>query len=82
MGRKTYLSIPERFRPLRNRLNIVITSSPGKFEDAQKSAFGFRSLSEALEALSQGKGPMASVENIFVIGGAQLYAEAIDDPLC
>lgn len=24
MGRKTYFSIPEKFRPLRNRLNIVM----------------------------------------------------------
>eukprot|EP00878_Enallax_costatus_P022561 GHUV01023943.1.p1 GENE.GHUV01023943.1~~GHUV01023943.1.p1 ORF type:complete len:169 (-),score=59.59 GHUV01023943.1:506-1012(-) len=28
MGRKTFLSIPEKFRPLRGRLNIVLTSSP------------------------------------------------------
>jgi dihydrofolate reductase len=28
MGRKTWFSIPERFRPLPNRRNIVITSNP------------------------------------------------------
>lgn len=28
MGRKTFLSIPEKFRPLRGRLNIVLTSHP------------------------------------------------------
>lgn len=28
MGRKTFLSIPEKFRPLRGRLNIVLTSNP------------------------------------------------------
>jgi len=28
MGRTTYLSIPEKFRPLKGRLNIVLTSNP------------------------------------------------------
>lgn len=28
MGRTTYMSIPERFRPLKGRLNIVLTSKP------------------------------------------------------
>jgi dihydrofolate reductase len=28
MGRKTFLSIPEKFRPLKGRLNIVLTSNP------------------------------------------------------
>ena len=28
MGRNTYLSLPERFRPLPNRRNIVITRTP------------------------------------------------------
>jgi dihydrofolate reductase len=28
MGRKTFLTIPEKFRPLKGRLNIVLTSNP------------------------------------------------------
>jgi dihydrofolate reductase len=34
MGRKTFLSIPEKFRPLKGRLNIVLTSQPPAAEDA------------------------------------------------
>lgn len=32
MGRKTYLSIPPKFRPLSNRLNVVLSRNP----DARK----------------------------------------------
>ena len=31
MGRKTWESIPPKFRPLKDRLNIVITSNPKEF---------------------------------------------------
>ena len=31
MGSKTYFSIPEKYRPLKNRLNIVLTSIPHKY---------------------------------------------------
>jgi dihydrofolate reductase len=31
MGRKTYFSLPEENRPLKNRLNIVLTSNPEQF---------------------------------------------------
>jgi dihydrofolate reductase len=48
MGRTTYLSIPERFRPLKGRLNIVLTSTPptpaavGAEQDAQAPASPLR----------------------------------------
>eukprot|EP00775_Hariotina_reticulata_P006877 gene6877-7093_t len=38
MGRKTFLSIPEKFRPLKGRLNIVLTSQPPAAEDAAPAA--------------------------------------------
>ena len=31
MGSKTYFSIPEKYRPLKNRLNIVLTSIPHRY---------------------------------------------------
>lgn len=31
MGRKTYFSIPEKFRPLKNRFNIVLTRNKETF---------------------------------------------------
>lgn len=71
MGRKTWESLPEAFRPLKNRLNIVLTRQA----DLQmpKGVLVVDSLESAL-AKSQGK--------TFVIGGAALFAEAILHPAC
>lgn len=33
MGRKTFFSLPEKYRPLPNRINVVLTKTPEKFED-------------------------------------------------
>ena len=67
MGRKTWQSLPPRFRPLPERRNIVVT------RDAQFDAPGAEcagSLQAALQALPcQGE--------VFVIGGAELYAQAL-----
>ncbi len=63
MGRKTFESIG---RPLPNRRNIVITRNPDwKREGAETAS----SLQEARE--------LAGEAEIFVIGGAQIYAEAL-----
>jgi dihydrofolate reductase len=62
MGRKTWESIPSRFRPLPGRRNIVI-SRAGRCDGAE----AFPSLAAALEACDG---------SCFVIGGGQVYAEA------
>ena len=73
MGRKTWESLPSKFRPLPHRLNIVLTkeylSSP---EYCPASVTKCSSLDSALDRLSD---PDASpqIERIFVIGGAQIF---------
>jgi dihydrofolate reductase len=62
MGRKTYESIPERFRPLPGRRNLVI-SRTARYDGVEV----FRSVAAALEACGG---------SCFVIGGGQVYAEA------
>ena len=70
MGRKTYESIGQ---PLPNRRNIVITRNTDFTAEGIEVAY---SLSEALDTIrNDGAGWDGEV---FVIGGAQLYAEAID----
>lgn len=66
MGRKTWDSLPPRFRPLPGRTNIVITrQADWSAEGAVRAA----SLQDALRHTSAG-------QTVWVIGGAQVYAEA------
>jgi dihydrofolate reductase len=67
MGRRTWASIPDRFRPLPNRRNVVVTRNPAWHEDGAERA---GSLDEAL-ALLDGE-PL-----VYVIGGAELYSAAL-----
>jgi dihydrofolate reductase len=64
MGRKTWGSIPERFRPLAGRTNIVMTRDP------KYRAAGARTVRDGLEALAQ-----ADNKRVFVIGGEEIYKQ-------
>ena len=78
MGRKTYDSLPEKARPLKNRLNIVVsTTTTGS--DYPNSVVVVKSLQEALERVKDTPWP---TERTYVIGGAGLFAEAILDERC
>lgn len=67
MGRRTWDSLPERFRPLPGRRNVVVTRNPDwRADGAERAA----SLDDALRRLD-------GAPNVFVIGGAQLYAAAL-----
>jgi len=67
MGRKTWQSLPPRFRPLPGRRNLVVTHDAG-FDAPGAECVG--SLDAALQRV-QGE------PTVFVIGGAQLYAQAL-----
>ena len=67
MGRKNCESIPEKFRPLQGRTNIVITRQ----EDyTAPGATVVHSLEAACAVASEAPG----ADEIFVIGGAEIYA--------
>ena len=71
MGRKTWDSLPERFRPLPGRHNIVVTRQT----DWQAAgATVADSLPAALAAAAQ---TAPAAERVWIIGGATLYAEAL-----
>jgi dihydrofolate reductase len=70
MGRRTWESFPARFRPLPGRRNIVITRR-SDWQDA--GAERASSLESALALAAEG-----DPERIWVIGGGELFREAID----
>lgn len=81
MGRKTWESIPGQFRPLTGRLNVVLSRS-GSFDIATaENVVMCGSLGSALEMLAAPPYSM-SIETVFVIGGGQIYREALCSPNC
>ncbi len=72
-GRKNYDSIPDRFRPLRDRVNIVVTRDT---DYEAPGAIVCHSLKEAMDIASS-----SEVKEAFLIGGGQLYTEAFDADL-
>ena len=73
MGRKTWASIPPKFRPLPRRRNIVLSRNPDF--NVHADALVAKSFEDAL-------GRSVDCEQTFVIGGASLYRSAFESPLC
>jgi dihydrofolate reductase len=65
MGRKNYDSIPEKFRPLPNRTNIVVTRQKG-FKAA--GCIIVHSIEEGIELAKKN-----NEHETFIIGGAEIY---------
>lgn len=67
MGRKTWESLPEKFRPLPGRHNIVVSRNP---DYAVPGATLSTSLEEAIRQAGNN-------DEVFVIGGETLYRQAL-----
>lgn len=73
MGRKNYDSIPAKYCPLSNRTNVIVTR---KTDFEAPDCLVVNSIKEGLEAARcQGD------EEAFVIGGGQIYKNALDEGL-
>lgn len=71
MGRRTWESLPERFRPLPGRTNIVVTRTIGFQAEGATVA---SSLESAIEhATDQGD----DTGTVWIMGGGQLYQSAM-----
>lgn len=74
VGRKTWESIPEKRRPLKDRLNIILTKQTEI--DVPDGVLVCNSLESALEKLES-----IPHEHCYIIGGAQIYKEALQHPM-
>ncbi len=72
-GRKNYESIPDKYRPLKDRVNIVVTRNSTY---AAPGAVVAGSLEDALLLAKE-----AGEEEVFIIGGGQIYREAVEKDL-
>jgi dihydrofolate reductase len=86
MGRKTWESIPSKFRPLKGRVNVVLSSQSGNDE----GAIWVRSMREAVQTLEdmrvdnqaphETSGVTPKVARVFIIGGSTVYKAALEMP--
>ena len=67
MGRRTWDSLPDRYRPLPGRRNVVLSRNPDWHAEGAERA---GSLDDALRQLD-------GAPRVFVIGGATVYAAAL-----
>lgn len=80
MGRKTYDSIPPKFRPLKDRYNVVITRTPENFSESIEGGgngtiIAASSISSGLQQLQAQHGE--TLGRVFVIGGAEIYRQVL-----
>lgn len=68
MGRKNFDSLPPKFRPLKNRQNIVLTRNKESLKGFDVSIVN--SLDDAFKAAPQD-------EEVFVIGGAEIFEQTL-----
>jgi len=95
VGRKTFMSIPEKFRPLLGRVNIVLSRTrdwlPSFYDiasncvDAQNGLGGGMPCIIVADSLNQafdvaGRDLADNDREVFVIGGGNIYAQAITHP--
>lgn len=73
MGRKTWDSLPSKFKPLPGRMNVVISSDATTRENLKKNGSSpSQNLREALLICDQ-----SGCSEVWVIGGAQIYVQAL-----
>jgi dihydrofolate reductase len=87
MGKNTYFSLPQEYRPLKNRLNIVLTKNPSVFTnniELECNNIFFTNDEKINEFIENNREKtikqypfLSSNFKIFIIGGKQIYEKYI-----
>ena len=73
MGRKNFESVPEKYRPLPNRVNCILTNQKNYIAPADCPVFS--SIEDWIEAYKNDE------RELYIIGGGQVFKEALDKNL-
>ncbi|KAF9195510.1 hypothetical protein BGZ51_000086 [Haplosporangium sp. Z 767] len=94
MGRRTWESIPAKFRPLANRFNVIVSRDPHYFDNKPEKTNPMVALATSLDAAlalveshqlppkTAATSDAIQIDRIFLIGGSQLYTEGIQSKAC
>jgi len=77
MGKNTWFSLPKKFRPLKERINLIISSQPEKIDDHDLIYSSLQSALNYCQSLDSN-----ILGEIFIIGGQRMYEEGIQHPDC
>ena len=73
MGYNTWKSIPDKYRPLPNRINIIISTSLSSEES--ESVKYFTNLNDAIKWTESNH----NISQTFIIGGSNIYNEVLEN---
>eukprot|EP00126_Sphaerothecum_destruens_P004524 Sdes_comp18237_c0_seq1m7838 len=91
MGRKTWESLPKKFQPLPNRINIILSRNSEFINSMRNIRDGYQEgllhyssddFTEVLSCLDPKADLQFPTDSIFVVGGGQLYQQTIHHPQC
>ena len=83
MGRRTWLGIPEKNRPLKGRVNIVLTNDQQWAKsNLPVGVFVTNSLESALQIIETDPSIRGTIESAVVVGGVKLFEESLLHPWC
>jgi len=78
MGKNTWLSIPSNHRPLKNRLNVIISSTMTKMQPYD-NVIVYKSLHDFMTYFIETK--LFKYNELFVIGGGEIYSQFMREQL-
>lgn len=81
MGRKTWESLPPKFRPLPHRFNVILTRN-SDYRSAHSVSESVGIASSLPEALALIDAKRDAIDQVFVIGGSAVYEEALNYAGC